>query len=129
MRKKQPTSRVFSREERDGFAWACSIAARHFAARLETATKRGEQSAADRCQEGIVRATRLLERVQPTARDCTVCHQRKPIGEFYLRTRGHQREAQCRSCRTWRAKVYACTGKRAAIQETQEATTDAPLFT
>lgn len=98
-------SRVMSPRERADSAWCCDQAITLWTERRRAAIHNRDEREVVRARWHIRRATRLLERLRPSAKPCKSCSQRegktvwKPIGSFYWHSTQDRHDTNCAECR------------------------------
>lgn len=93
-----PESKVINAREREGFAWAADQAIILWTERRRLAIATLNRREMVRAKWNLRRATRLLERLRPSAKPCTRCRQWKPIGAFYWHEGQGKHDARCADC-------------------------------
>src|ERR1051326_7620372 len=92
-------SRVLTSWDRKALAWAADQAITLWTERRRLAIVNCDRRGIIRAKWHLRRATRLLERLRPSAKPCSRCREWKPIGQFYFHARQDRHDSRCAECR------------------------------
>lgn len=111
MRRGGVESNVFSRREREGFAWLAEETIRAWEDRRRLAIANCDRDGIILAKWRLRRAKRLLERIRPSRKPCRLCSERAgfevwyPIEQFYRHGRTGKHDKDCAGCRRLESKL------------------------
>ena len=92
-------SKVLSHRERRDMAWMCEQAISLWTINRRRAITNCQRKEIIRAKWHLRRATRLLERIRPSAKPCKKCGEWKSIKEFYWHNEHGNHDTRCIECR------------------------------
>ena len=93
-----PESKVLSKWDRGSVVWACEQALAYWIERRRLAIANLDRRGIIRAKWNLRRATRLMERLRPSAKPCNRCGKWKPIDQFYFHAKAERHGARCDEC-------------------------------